>query len=461
MHFRPTFLPMFLIIVLCVIGLAGQLPARAANPPEADNLAQQVVALTNIERAKHNLPPLKHQQNLRDAAMWMAQDMADKNYFSHTDSLGRKIGERFPAFGYTSYSMIAENICAGYRTPEIAIAAWMDSEGHRKNILRDNVREIGVGYGYNSSSEYGRYWAQGFGARSNVFPLIIEGEAISTASNQVELYVYGEGWAQEMRLSNDGTTWTDWQTYQSSLNWDLLPVDPALASATRTVYVELRNGTTVRSAEDSIELTADQPDVTATPTPDATPIPGATPTPDATPTPGNDPPVSSYGTQVYLPLIRFPEAAPVAPPCGMNAQANEMAALLTGSAEQQSAGIICNSILTQVAQNKAADMASRNYFGHVTPDGFGPNSLVQQAGYVLPGYYGDDSTANYIESIAAGRSTAGNTWNQWMTSETHRNHLLGLTDFYARQVEFGVGYVNVPGSPYTHYWVVIIAEPGS
>jgi uncharacterized protein YkwD len=455
---------MFLIIVLFAIGLAGQLPASAANPPEAENLAQQVAALTNLERAKHNLPPLKYQPNLRDAAMWMAQDMADKNYFSHTDSLGRKIGERFPAFGYTPFSMIAENICAGHATPEAAIAAWMDSDGHRKNILRDNIREIGVGYGYNRSSDYKRYWAQGFGARSNVFPLIIEGEAISTASHQVELYIYGEGWAEEMRLSNDGSTWTDWQSYQATLNWDLAPADAALTSTTRTVYVELRKGSTVRTAEDSIELTAESPGDPATPTPGATP--SATPSPEATSTPDDpadpdDPPISSSNNQIYLPLILAPVPAPITPPCSLNSQENEIADLLNGSAEQQSVAMRCDPILAQVAREKATDMANRDYFSHVTPEGIGPNYLVQQAGYVLPGYYGDDLQINYIESLAAGRSTAGATWNQWMTSETHRNHLLGLSEFYAKQVEYGIGYAFNPNSHYQHYWTVIIAEPGS
>ena len=105
-------------------------------------------------------------------------------------------------------------------------------------------------------------------------------------------------------------------------------------------------------------------------------------------------------------------------------------------------------------------MARRRYFGHTNPDGFGPNYLVRQAGYVLPSYYGAEPDANNIESIAGGYPTAEATWQGWMSSSGHRDHLLGLTSFWAEQIEYGVGYAYDPTSPYRHYWVVITAKPG-
>lgn len=85
----------------------------SANSQEAATLAQQVIELTNAERAAYGLPPLKLQANLQSAAMWIAQDNADHNQLSHTDSLGRTIEQRFPAFGYSGYSIIGENLHAG------------------------------------------------------------------------------------------------------------------------------------------------------------------------------------------------------------------------------------------------------------------------------------------------------------------------------------------------------------
>jgi len=233
-----------------------------ANPPEASSLAQQVIELANTERAAQGLPPLKLQDNLQSAAMWIAQDNATYNYFSHTDRFGRGIEQRFTDFGYTGYSIIGENLHAGSIIASDAVTSWMNSPGHRANILNGSFCEIGAGYSYNANSAYQRYWSQTFGCRFNVYPVIINREAAQTTSAAVNLYIYGSGWAQEMRLSNDGVNWTAWETYQSSRAWTL-----SGGSGTRTVYVDLRNGTTVRSANDSILLNG----ATATPTLTATP----------------------------------------------------------------------------------------------------------------------------------------------------------------------------------------------
>ncbi|MCB0211147.1 MAG: CAP domain-containing protein [Anaerolineae bacterium] len=138
----------------------------------------------------------------------------------------------------------------------------------------------------------------------------------------------------------------------------------------------------------------------------------------------------------------------------------ELAELLEQDPGQKRPSLTCNSILAQVAHARAADMAQREYFSHVNPDGHGPNYLVEEAGYILPSFYSDDPAANNIESIAAGRSTAEATWEQWMASSSHRTHLLGLDSFFAEQIEYGVGYVYDADSPYGHYWVVITAKPG-
>ncbi|HYX71775.1 MAG TPA: CAP domain-containing protein [Nitrososphaera sp.] len=137
-----------------------------------------------------------------------------------------------------------------------------------------------------------------------------------------------------------------------------------------------------------------------------------------------------------------------------------LAAIMRRAASQHRRSLTYNPILARIARQKAYDMGQRNYFDHVNPDGLGPNYLVTQAGYVLPDFYGKRRSSNNIESIVAGNATPEEAWDNWMDSTGHRTHLLGLTEFYAEQTEYGVGYAFVPDSRYKHYWVVITAKPG-
>ena len=137
-----------------------------------------------------------------------------------------------------------------------------------------------------------------------------------------------------------------------------------------------------------------------------------------------------------------------------------LASLMKRAADQRRSSLTYNSILARVARQRAYDMGQRNYFGHVNPDGIGPNYLVTQAGFVLPDFYGKGRSSNDIESISAGRRTPEEVWDSWMNSTGHSTHLLGQSDFYAEQVEYGVGHAYVPASRYRHYWVIITAKPG-
>lgn len=125
-----------------------------------------------------------------------------------------------------------------------------------------------------------------------------------------------------------------------------------------------------------------------------------------------------------------------------------------------------NDVLAKVAQQKAQDMADRNYFSHVSLDGCGVNILMNQAGYKLdPSWYSDPSL-NYFESLQAGCSTIDDAiFNLIEDSGTnnvmdkgHRNHLLGITDWNASLYDIGVGYGYSAHSTYKHYWSIIIAK---
>ena len=230
-------------------GAFSMMPQSGPSLSPEQRLLRQVALLTNNERTSRGLPPLKLQENLSAAASWMAQDMAARSYFAHTDHEGRSIDPRLPAFGYGGYSFIGENIAAGQESPESAVADWMRSPNHRENLLSPDYSEIGIGYANRPDSPYGSYWVQDFGSRFDVYPVVIENEAPMTRTPDVSLYIYGAGWARQMRLSNDGLSWTDWEPYQPHRAWTLTP-----GFGTHTVFVEMRNGQTIRQATDSIEL---------------------------------------------------------------------------------------------------------------------------------------------------------------------------------------------------------------
>ena len=95
------------------------------------------------------------------AAEEHSSNMANYDFFSHTGLDDSTVGDRVTAQGYT-WSYVAENIAAGQTTAESVVAAWMESEGHCKNIMSENVTEMGLACSENSNAEYNYYWTQDF-----------------------------------------------------------------------------------------------------------------------------------------------------------------------------------------------------------------------------------------------------------------------------------------------------------
>lgn len=135
----------------------------------------------------------------------------------------------------------------------------------------------------------------------------------------------------------------------------------------------------------------------------------------------------------------------------------EIANLTIQHPAQARASMVYDPRLNVVARAKAMDLGRRAYFAHVDPDGYGPNKAVKLAGFNLPGWWGEALEANYIESIAGGYANAQAAFDGWMASAGHKRHILAETDFYAGQTRYGVGYAQVPGSPYNRYYVFISA----
>jgi len=146
---------------------------------------------------------------------------------------------------------------------------------------------------------------------------------------------------------------------------------------------------------------------------------------------------------------------------GLNEDEIEMETELLTDSGQQRPVLNCSPTLSAVARARAEDMAARNYFGHINPDGVGPDFLVEQAGYNLPDFYPITTTSNHVESMAAGTSypTASAAWNALMGSDSHRKHLLATEQFFQEQSEYGVGYAYSDSTRYKNYWVFITAHP--
>src|SRR6476620_525232 len=139
--------------------------SQVAPSPTNQNFINRVLELTNIERSKLGLSPLILNTQLLNAAENHSQNMALQDFFSHTGKDGSSLGSRISATGY-QFSAAAENIAAGSSTPEQVVSSWMNSSGHRANILNPNLKEIGIGYYFladdTGSVNFNHYWTQVF-----------------------------------------------------------------------------------------------------------------------------------------------------------------------------------------------------------------------------------------------------------------------------------------------------------
>lgn len=134
----------------------GQLitiPGKDAGVTQYEN---EVIRLVNEIRVKNGLNKLTGDWELSRVARIKSQDMRDNNYFSHTSPVYGSPFQMIKDFGI-SYRAAAENIAKGQKTPEAVVNAWMNSSGHRANILNGVYTKIGVGYVAD-----GRYWTQMF-----------------------------------------------------------------------------------------------------------------------------------------------------------------------------------------------------------------------------------------------------------------------------------------------------------
>jgi uncharacterized protein YkwD len=158
----------FALLTLMIASHTSAAPAEALTNCEVADLAfdaeeQAFLGVINQYRTSNGLQPLTVSVNLNRSASWMAQDLATKNYFAHTDSAGRDPFTRIADCGGTAAS--GENLAAGTRldTAQSAFGIWRASSGHNRNMLYADYTQIGIARVYNPTSRYKWYWATTFG----------------------------------------------------------------------------------------------------------------------------------------------------------------------------------------------------------------------------------------------------------------------------------------------------------
>ncbi len=135
-------------------------PGQVLQIPTLDNATRvyetEVIRLVNVERGKQGLKPLLEDWELSRVARYKSEDMQKNKYFAHNSPVYGSPFQMMKSFGIR-YRSAGENIAMGQATPAAVVNAWMNSAGHRANILSTSFTHIGVGYVAN-----GRYWTQMF-----------------------------------------------------------------------------------------------------------------------------------------------------------------------------------------------------------------------------------------------------------------------------------------------------------
>ena len=159
---RPAFVTSAFALMVIGTGLViSGAPADAASSRHHRSQVANVIRMTNQARARAGCRPVTPSRSLSNAAYQHSRDMANNHYFSHYNRFGSGPGNREWSAGYR-WNAYGENIAWGQRDASSVMNAWMNSPGHRQNILNCRYRNVGVGVAYNSRGV--PYWTQDFGA---------------------------------------------------------------------------------------------------------------------------------------------------------------------------------------------------------------------------------------------------------------------------------------------------------
>ncbi len=225
----------------------------AAVPPGVRQEAPlyNLIHRINRERTRTGARPLRANGSLMKTAQAHAEDMARRGYFAHSSPEGVQPWQRVEQAGYR-YNYVGENIVLGARTADMATKLWMDSPGHRSNILDGKFVETGVGI---AAGKRGVIMVQVFGRSNETMNVVIENELPITTRRNVNVTLNGFERMKRMRHSLDGAEWSTWRPYSSSANLYL----PGPKGMT-VVYVQVESETgNVITVFDSIFNDSDEP----------------------------------------------------------------------------------------------------------------------------------------------------------------------------------------------------------
>ena len=162
-------IPAIVAIVIVIALVAGSFGfllganSEVAIAPEE----QEMLDLVNEERMRESLAPVTWCPALARSATAHSQDMAAENYFEHQSLDGREVWDRAKAEGY-DYQTVGENIAVGQRDVAEVMQGWMDSPGHRENIMKPDYTHLGSGVATGDfKGQQSIYWTQNFGAGGN------------------------------------------------------------------------------------------------------------------------------------------------------------------------------------------------------------------------------------------------------------------------------------------------------
>lgn len=151
------------LVLLCFFAFPVAAHA-AAGDPVLDSEEKGFCKQINTYRAQNGLSALKVSVSLTKAADWQSSDMANNDYFDHTDSLDRSFSTRISAFGYKGPTR-GENIAGGTNgTAAAMFSMWKGSSQHKKNMLNSSYKVIGIGRAFAADSMLGWYWTTDFGS---------------------------------------------------------------------------------------------------------------------------------------------------------------------------------------------------------------------------------------------------------------------------------------------------------
>lgn len=152
-------------VLLATLALSATASRAACVIPDAESALQaEALASLNAERAARNLPKLKLNPALEKAAESHACDNAKRHSISHESSDGSKLQHRLRRVGY-KFTKAAENTGRGFSSGERAVEWWMNSPGHKDNILMQGIQDVGIGIALSSAPDSKLHWTVVVGAK--------------------------------------------------------------------------------------------------------------------------------------------------------------------------------------------------------------------------------------------------------------------------------------------------------